>query len=144
MKDFPYAALSPVTTSLLASLALPAPEPTTPLAAWAQALLPLLGELDRYVRQAARQEYQALLHEQAQAAAQAFQAEQLLDVAGAAALLGVTCGTIYDWVKAHKIATHRAGRQLRFRRGEVLALLETQTQPDGRRKYARKRASTSY
>ncbi|HEX8659336.1 MAG TPA: helix-turn-helix domain-containing protein [Hymenobacter sp.] len=136
MKDFPYSAITP-TTSLLSALVLPATEQSS-LPAWAQALLPLLGELDRYVRQAARQEYQLERQEQAEAAARDLQAEQLLNVAEAAALLGIKSCTIYDWVKEHKIPTHRAGRQLRFRRGEVLALLETQTQPDGRRKYARR------
>ena len=60
--------------------------------------------------------------------------EGLLNVREAAALLGVAPRTIYAWVAERRIPFRRAGRLLRFDRGELLAWSEVceagKLQPD--------------
>ncbi len=105
---------------------------------WPTLFTPLLEELDRYARRAAREEYELLLAEKAAAAAEADRNDQVLTVTEAAQLLGLRPQTVYEWVKAEKLQAFKVGRGVRFKRGYVLAVLELQTQPDGRRKYARR------
>ncbi|WP_158011113.1 helix-turn-helix domain-containing protein [Hymenobacter lapidarius] len=59
-------------------------------------------------------------------------------MAQAAQLLGLCPQTVYEWAKAEKLQAFKVGRAVRFKRGHVLAALQQQTQPDGRRKYARR------
>ena len=104
---------------------------------WPTLTTPLLEELDRYARQAAREEYKLLLAEKA-AAAEADRNDQVLTVHEAAQILGMHPYTAYAWVKAEKLQGFKVGREVRIKRGHVLAALELQTQPDGRRKYGRR------
>jgi excisionase family DNA binding protein len=105
---------------------------------WVAALIPLFEEIDRYSRRAAREEYELLLAEQAAAIEQADKNDQVLTVQQAANLIGIQPQTVYEWIKADKLRAHRIGRAVRLKRGDVLAALQAQTQPDGRRKYARR------
>ena len=117
------------------------PFPHTPPTDWAAVLTPLFAEIDKQSRRAAREEYAKLLAEQAAAADEADRNDQVLTVEQAAALLEVRPQTVYEWVKTGKLLAFRIGRAVRLKRGQVLAALEAQTKPDGRRKYARRAVS---
>ena len=105
---------------------------------WAELLTPFFAEIDRHSRQAAREEYELLLVEKAEAADEADRNDQVLTVPQAAALLGMRPQSVYEWVKAGKLQAFKMGRAVRLKRGQVLSALQAQTQPDGRRKYARR------
>ena len=105
---------------------------------WAKILIKLLEAFDRQSRQAAREEYKLLLAEQAEAAAEADRNDQVLTVAQTAELLGLQPQSIYEWIKAGKLQAFKMGRAVRLKRGQVMAALQAQTLPDGRRKYARR------
>ena len=47
-------------------------------------------------------------------------ASELLDVAGAAEVLGVSGGTVYRMARAGKIPSARLGKELRFVRAQVI------------------------
>lgn len=81
--------------------------------------------------------------EQAAAAAEADRNEEVLTVNQAAQLLGLRPQTVYEWVKAEKLPAFKVGRGVHFKRGQVLAALQQQTQPDGHRKYARRSTGRS-
>ena len=53
---------------------------------------------------------------------------ELLTVAEAAALARVTSRTIHDWISKRRLTRYRAGRHVRVKRAELIALL---TAPDG-------------
>ena len=110
---------------------------------WPELLTKLFQELDRHVRWAAREEYELLVTEKAAATAEADRNEEVLTVNQAAQLLGLRPQTVYEWVKAEKLQAFKVGRGVRFKRGQVLAALQQQTQLDGRRKYARRTTSCS-
>ncbi|MBF9239424.1 helix-turn-helix domain-containing protein [Hymenobacter sp. BT683] len=80
--------------------------------------------------------------EKAATAAEADLNDQVLTVSEAAHLLGLRPQTVYVWAKAGKIQAFKVGTAVRLKRGHVLAVLKQQTQPDGRRKYARR--TTNY
>ena len=101
-------------------------------------LIPVFEELGRYARRVSREEHELLAAEKAAAAAEADRNDQFLSVKEAAQLLGLRPQTVYEWAKAEKLTYFKVGRHVRFKRGHVLAALELQTQPDGRRKYARR------
>ncbi|MGI4873898.1 MAG: helix-turn-helix domain-containing protein [Janthinobacterium lividum] len=106
---------------------------------WAELLTPLLLEVDRHFRRIAREEHTLLLAEMAAVAAKADEDDQVLNVQQTAELLGVRPQTVYEWIKAGKLTSFVIGRSaIRLKRGQVLATLQAQTQPDGRRKYARR------
>ena len=105
---------------------------------WPELLTKLFQELNRHVRWAAREEYELLVAETAAATAEADRNEEVLTVNQAAQLLGLRPQTVYEWVKAEKLQAFKVGRGVRFKRGQVLAALKQQIQPDGRRKYARR------
>jgi len=118
--------------------ALTGPPSTSLPSIWAEILTPFFAEIDRHSRRAAREEYTKLLAEQAAEAAETDRNDQVLTVEQAAALLGVRPQTVYEWIKVEKLQAFRIGRAVRLKRGQVLAALKAQTQPDGRRKYARR------
>ncbi|GAB2856597.1 helix-turn-helix domain-containing protein [Hymenobacter ruber] len=102
-------------------------------------LLPVLTEIERYARQAAREEYKSLLAERTANEIAVQQHDELLTVQQAARVLGVRPQTAYDWIKVGKLKANRiGGRALRLKHGQVMAVLQELTQPDGRRKYARR------
>ena len=105
---------------------------------WAKILIKLLEAFDRQSRQAAREEYKLLLAEQAEATAEADRNDQVLTVAQTAELLGLQPQSVYEWIKAGKLQAFKMGRAVRLKRGQVMAALQAQTLPDGRRKYARR------
>lgn len=101
----------------------------------------LLAQAEQRMRQIAREEFQLMAAEQIAAAAEVEKNEKLLTVNQVADILGVRPQTVYEWNKANKLNALRTGkgnRTLRFKRGDVYAALHAQTQPDGRRKYARR------
>lgn len=104
---------------------------------WMELLAPVFAELERQSRRAAREEFARLQAEQVDASAEARRNEEPLNVKQAAALLGITPQTAWEWQKRGTLPSYRLGNRIMFRRGEVLAALQAQTQPDGRRKYAR-------
>lgn len=108
---------------------------------WAGMFTPLFAAIDLHSRRAAREEYELLLAEKAEAAAEADRNDQVLTVAEAAALLGIRPQSAYEWIKAGKLQSYRIGRTVRLKRGQVLAALQAQTQPNGLRKYARQNAN---
>jgi excisionase family DNA binding protein len=106
---------------------------------WAELVNPLLSAIDMYVRLIVRSEVQALSDEMATAVATAEQHEQVLTVQQAADVLGMRPQTVYEWIKAGKLSSFTIGsRSVRLKRGDVLSALQTHSQPDGRRKYARR------
>jgi len=107
-------------------------------AMWLPLLIPVFEELGRYAHRVFREENELLAAEKAAAVAEADQNDQVLSVKEAAKLLGLRPQTVYEWVKAEKLTHFKIGRHVRFKRGHVLAALKLQTQPDGRRKYARR------
>lgn len=111
---------------------------TVPHSQGAEVFALFLAEIDRRSRKAAREEYELLLAEKAAAAIEADKNDQVLTVQQAASLLGVRPQTVYEWIKADKLKSFKVGRSVRLKRGQVLAALQVQTQPDGRRKYARR------
>ncbi|HEX8348437.1 MAG TPA: helix-turn-helix domain-containing protein [Hymenobacter sp.] len=106
-------------------------------------LFHLFHEFDRRVRWVAREEYELLAAEKAATAEEADRNEQVLTVAEAAQLLEISTQTVYEWVKAQKLTHFKLDRHVRFKRGHVMAALKLQTQPDGRRKYARRTTARS-
>ena len=110
---------------------------------WPELLTQLFQEFDRHARCAAREEFELLTAEKAAAAVEADQNDQVLTVTEAAQLLGLSPQTVYEWVKAGKLQGFKAGREVRVKRGHVLAALKLQTQPNGRRKYARRTVGRS-
>lgn len=74
------------------------------------------------------------------AAVEADRNDQAITVSEAAQLLGLRTQTVYEWVKAGKLRALKVEAAVRLKRGHVLAALELQTQPGGRRKYARRAA----
>ncbi|MBH8557923.1 helix-turn-helix domain-containing protein [Hymenobacter negativus] len=109
---------------------------------WAP-VLQLIALAEQRFRQIAREEHLLLAAEQIDVAAVADQNDQMLTVQQAAAVLGMKPQTVYEWIKAGKIQSCTAGsRSVRIKRGHVLAALQAHTQPDGRRKYARRSSST--
>ena len=115
--------------------------PVPPQRGWAEIFTPILAEFDQRSRQAAREEFAKMLSEQTMAAAEARCNEEPLNVKQAAALLGITPQTAWEWQKRNLLPSYRLGKRIMFRRGEVLAALQAQTHPDGRRKYARQRGA---
>lgn len=106
---------------------------------WVEILAPFFAEIYQHSRQAAREEFVKMQAEQTMAAAEARRNEEPLNVKQAAALLGITPQTAWEWQKRNMLPSYRLGKRIMFRRGEVLAALQAQTHPDGRRKYARQR-----
>ena len=100
----------------------------------------MFEELGRYARRVSREEHELLAAEKAAAAVEAERNDQVLNVKEAAQLLSLRPQTVYEWVKAGKLIHFKVGTRVRFKRGHVLAVLKLQTQPDGRRKYARRSA----
>lgn len=64
--------------------------------------------------------------------------EKLLGVDETAALLGICRQTVHDWKRRGLLQFHRLGGKVYFKQSEVLAALNKQTRPDGKRKGARK------
>lgn len=106
---------------------------------WAELTSPLLAAIDLYVRFVVRSEIQVLSAEAETAVATAEQNEHILTVQQAADVLGMRPQTVYEWIKANKLPSFTVGsRSVRLKRGDVLAALQAHSQPDGRRKYARR------
>ena len=108
---------------------------------WLELATPFVDAILQQARLDAREECKRLLEEKAEAAAEADRNEEIDTVRSAAAILKVREQTIYELFKSGKLAGYKVGRAVRFKRGEVLAVLKAQTLPDGRRKYARRAAT---
>ena len=109
-------------------------QPAPVLTQWPELLTQLFQDFDRPARWAARQEFELLGAEKA--AVEADRNDQAITVSEAAQLLGLRTQTVYEWVKAGKLRALKVEAAVRLKRGHVLAALELQTQPGGRRKYA--------
>ena len=100
-----------------------------------------VGGILQQARIVAREEYTQLLAERETAAAEADRNERTLTVREAAAKLNMREQTVYTWVKTGKLQAYNVGRAVRLKLGDVQAALTAHTQPDGRRKYARRAAN---
>lgn len=133
-----YSRVAPTGHPLLPPPAAAGYNPKEPLADW-EILFQFNALIEQRARLIAREEFQLLLAEQAAAAAEAGKNEQLITVAQAAEILGVTSQTVYELIKANKIPSFTIGsRSVRLKRSDVLAALQARIQPNGRRKYARR------
>ena len=108
---------------------------------WAELFTTVFEELDRRWVQTAEQVFAKLTAQQAANGAARERAEELLNKPQAAALLGVRPKTVDAWKSKGTLPSYRLGGRIFYKRGEVMAALEAQTQPDGRRKYARRAAN---
>jgi excisionase family DNA binding protein len=118
--------------SLANSAGLPLPPSLAKLAA-------LLYELvDERVESSLRVKQAALQSEQENADAEAQRNEQRIDKYAVAERLGVTTQTVWEYYRKDLLPGVKVGNRILFRRGDVEALLQVQTKPDGRRKYARR------
>jgi excisionase family DNA binding protein len=110
-------------------------ETAPPTATLGQILDSYFGQLISDVRAAVREE---MGQQRPALAADTGDAEKLLTPEQTAELLGVCRQTVFDWAKRGLLIAHRLSRRTFFKRGEVMAALQSQQQPTGRRKYARK------
>jgi len=134
-----YSRFTPPGRPLLPPPAVADYNPKEPLADW-EILFQFNALVEQRARLIAREEFQLLLAEHTATAAEADNNEHLVTVAQAAELLGVISQTVYEWIKAGKISSFTIGsRSVRLKRGDVLAALRARTQPNGRRKYARRK-----
>lgn len=106
-----------------------------PNATLGQILDTYLGQLINDVRAVVRDE---LSQQRTAPIADASDFEKLLTPEQTAELLGICRQTVFDWAKRGLLVAHRLSRRTFFKRGEVLAALQSQQQPTGRRKYARR------
>ena len=133
-----YSRVAPTGHSLLSPPAAAGYNPKEPLADW-EILFQFNALIEQRARLIAREEFQLLLAAHTATAVEADNNEQLITVAHAAEILGVISQTVYEWIKAGKIPSFTIGsRSVRLKRGDVLAALQARTQPNGRRKYARR------
>jgi hypothetical protein len=122
-------------SALVKSTSLPLPPSLSKLA---EVFAPLFAEIDQHARRAAREEYAKLQVEQADAEIEAQRNEQRIDKYAAAERLSVTTQTVWEYYRKDLLPGVKVGNRILFRRGDVEALLQVQTKPDGRRKYARR------
>lgn len=106
-----------------------------PAATLGQILDIYFGQLINDMRAAVRDE---MSQQRPGPTADAGDTEKLLTPEQTAELLGICRQTVFDWAKRGLLIAHRISRRTFFKRGEVLAALQSQQQPTGRRKYARK------
>jgi excisionase family DNA binding protein len=105
---------------------------------WAAILAPFFEEIHRQQTLVANEAVARALAQQVNEAAEKEKNEELLNDQQAAELLGVKRKTVFSWKQKGLLPSHRLGGRIFYKRGEVLAALEASTQPDGRRKYARR------
>jgi hypothetical protein len=115
--------------------------PLTSLLPWASFLEPFIQEFERRQEQKARELFLRLLNEQAASSTKKEKDEELLNKPQTAALLNIRPKTVDAWKTKGILPSHKLGGRIFYKRGEVLAALQAQTQPDGRRKYARRAAA---
>lgn len=114
------------------------------LSACSGPLLQLFSLAEQHIRQIARAEFELLLAEKVTAAAEADRNEQVLTVQQAAELIGVIPQTVYEWIKAGRLPSFIVGRNsIRLKHGDILAAIQAKTQPNGRRKHARRLRGTT-
>lgn len=109
---------------------------------WADLFAPIFEEMARHQTRtadaAAEQAVGRALARQANEAAEKQENEKLLNDRQAAELLGVKPKTVHAWKQKGLLPSHRLGGRIFYKRGEILAALEANTQASGRRKYARR------
>ncbi len=98
-------------------------------------IAPLLAEIDRHARRIVREEHALLVAEQPAAV---HEQQDSLTVQQAAKALAMHPQTVYEWIKTGKLQSFRVGRAVRLKPEHVAAALQAHSQPDGRRKYARR------
>lgn len=103
-----------------------------PISQLADSFIKLLVVLAATNREAIREEIQSLAAQFVPAPTEATE-PQLLDVEQTAKLLGVAPQTVHEYKKKGLLPYHRLGGKVLFYRSEVLAALQAQTRPDGRR-----------
>lgn len=101
-------------------------------------LTPLLEYFDRRVDQRVTEAVARALAQKDIEAAEQEKSEELLNDQQAAELLGVKRKTVHVWKQKGILPSHRLGGRVFYKRGEVLAALNANTQVDGRRRYARR------
>ena len=138
MMTSPYPRITPPGHPLLPPQMVAGYTPKEPLADW-EILFQLNALVEQRARLIAREEFELLLAKHIANTAEADSNEQLITVAQAAEMLDVIPQTVYEWIKAGKISSFTIGsRSVRLKRGDVLAALQARSQPNGRRKYARR------
>ena len=102
--------------------------------------------IDSFLGQLSETLIAALRHEIGQniasAGPTASDGEKLLGVDETAALLGICRQTVHDWKRRGLLEYHRLGGKVYFKQSEVVAALNRQTRPDGKRKGSRKNIKT--
>ncbi|MCC3158649.1 helix-turn-helix domain-containing protein [Hymenobacter sp. 15J16-1T3B] len=111
-----------------------------PLYATAGTLVEAAESLIAFIeaRACAAAKEQCLLIAADKAKAPVEESQELLTVEKTAAFLDVTPQTVFDWRKRGILQAYKLGNRVYFKRSEVVAALEAQSFPDGRRKYARR------
>lgn len=104
----------------------------------ADSLAAFFDDFERRQELRTRALFSQLLAEQADQAVQKEKDEELLSKRQTAEELGgVRTKTVDAWTAKGLLTRYRVGGRIFYKRGEVRAALQEQTQPDGRRKYAR-------
>jgi excisionase family DNA binding protein len=116
----------------------PGHQPPTTIPDGAEFLTPFFNEIVRRVDRRVDEAVARALAQKASEAAETEKNAELLNDRQAAELLGVKPKTVHSWKQKGILPSYRLGGRIFYKRGEVLAALESNTQPDGRRKYARR------
>lgn len=116
-------------------------QPSATITQGVEFLTPFFEEIDRRVDRRVVEAVDRALAQKAADTAEQVKNEELLNDLQAAELLGVKRKTVHSWKQKGILPSHRLGGRVFYKRGEVLAALESHTQPDGRRKYARRAAT---
>jgi hypothetical protein len=116
----------------------PGHQPPTTISTGADFLAPFFDEIARRVDRRVDEAVARALAQKASEAAEKEENEELLNDQQTAEILGVKRKTVHVWKQKRLLPYHQLGGRIFYKRGEVLAALEASTQPDGRRKYARR------
>lgn len=118
------------------NIAFNAPQLPSPLgAAFGQIFDAYFGQLYENIVAAFKSE---LIQQQVKSGPSAPDGEKLLSVDETAQLLGICRQTVHDWKRRGLLDFHRLGGKVYFKQAEVVAALNKQVRPDGKRKGARK------
>lgn len=96
----------------------------------------LLTVIEQRACAAAKEQW--LLLEAGKQQVEAVETSQPLTVESTAELFDITPQTVLSWRKRNILLGYKLGNRWYFKRSEVLAALQAQSTPDGKRKYARR------
>lgn len=104
----------------------------------AEFLAPFFEEIYRRVDRRVVEAVERALAQKAAESAEQERNGKLLNDRQTADVLGVKPKTVHVWKQRGILPSHRLGGRVFYKLGEVLEALASQTQADGRRKYARR------